>query len=134
MVNMHSADWIPFRDLDGRHQPPQTSQQKACVKRMASGGLATTASEYPIYYALCSNLAVYLAAARLTTSLAGPAIARAIGSLGSSLGDIYLLNQASRWGPNKHFGPTTYRASTYNTTCSCFQYVGRERPLPLSAN
>jgi len=132
MVNMHAADWIPTRDFDSSHQPSQTPQQKACVQDMKSGGLSTAPSEYPVYYAICSNLALYVAAAKAAPGLRATDIASAIGALGSSVGDLYLLNQASTWGPRKHFGPSTYRVSTYSKACSCFLYSSGVRPLPLS--
>jgi hypothetical protein len=132
MVNMHAADWIPTRDFDSAHQQPQTAQQKACVADLRSGGLSTAPSEYPVYYAICSNMALYVAAAKAAPTLKATDVAAAIGALGSRQGDLFLLNQASTWGPRKHFGPSTYRVSTYNEACSCFLYSGGVRPLPFS--
>lgn len=134
MVNMHAADWIPTRDFDSTHQQPQTPEKKACVKDLVSGGLSTAPSEYPVYYAVCSNLALYVAAAKAAPTLTATGIAAAIGGLGSSFGDLTLLTQSSSWGPRKHFGPTSYRVSTYNEACSCFLYTGGVRPLPVSGH
>ena len=130
IVNIHAPGWAPSFDLNASHQPPLTVLQRNCLASLTRGGLAPTAKEYVLYFALCGGLDLFLQASSKAGDLAMAKVLNAIDSLSGSFVSPFLLGGQTSFGPGKHAAALHYRTQLYNGSCKCFQYVGPSRPLP----
>lgn len=129
--DIHSAGWEPSFDLDSAHQLPLSQQQRDCLAALGRGGLSgATSSEYTMYFGLCGSVEMYTKAVASAGSLASANVLRAIDALSSSFVSPITLGGQTLFGPTKHDAAVSYRSETYNSGCSCFQYIGPVRQLP----
>jgi ABC-type branched-subunit amino acid transport system substrate-binding protein len=124
LENIHATGWLPTLDINATHVK-LSAQQQACSQLLRQGGVAAPPSQYTPAFIACDSVLLYAYAVEQAHGLTSPvAVAQALEGLNSSYVSAVTLNGQTSFTATHKGAPGTYRVNLYQSSCSCFQYVG----------
>lgn len=133
LKNVKAWGWMPAQDVRASLQPKKSAGQQRCLDLLATQKVKpTNFGDFTNAYKICAALFAYEAAVNKTQgNTDGPAVIKALDSIGSSFSNPDVLEGATLFGSGRaNYAPSKMRAIVYNFTCKCFNYSGPVRPLP----
>jgi hypothetical protein len=125
--------WIPVLDLHADEYGPSQgpAARKTCRDIMVKGGQAQGLSSPGAELVALGQCDDIFLLQQAFTGLAGPVTGSSIRSAIEGVGSRFAtaLSLASRFGPSRHDGVSSFREMAYQTSCSCFRYTSPPRGI-----
>jgi hypothetical protein len=117
-----AVGWLPDGDVDSSKRPPINATGVKCRKIFTAAGIA--AADQPGGIAYCDFVMMLKAAADSLspTSLSGPALMQALGSLSSRF--LSPATFGTTLSGTQHDGVDAVRGVRFDSGCSCWTYAG----------
>jgi hypothetical protein len=124
LPQVHGVGWHPLTDTGIDTKLPE---ERRCVALATKGGAEpANLGETFFVYLNCSNMRLLEAAVKGGDGRATvAALSATIPRLGTSFFSPGVLTGASQFGPGRHDGPQMAAPWAFNSSCTCFRYVGK---------
>lgn len=117
-----AVGWSPPIDTNDLASAPPNPARAQCDKIMrGSGNAAVSPSDRTIQYGLCSSIFLLRDGLAAAKSYAPADFLAAVESMGPRSSALSL---GDRYAPGRPWGAASYGWLPFNTSCSCFKYVG----------
>lgn len=128
LPQVHGVGWHPVSETGVDHR---TATEQRCITLATKGGFkpANIVEVFALYQA-CSNLFLLETVVNDGNGAADyNALRSVIPTLGSTFTSTGIINGSTLFSTSRHNGPVLANEWGFNSSCTCFRYVGQPAPM-----